>query len=404
MFRTYDEPMAFVAGILRFRRRNGRATESAWLPRQGIARGDAAGRWIRSVSPIVLAVSVIVAGACGAEKPVDPVVLELLGPDDGSSFVIFYGSEIMGSLEGCGCMGNPKLGGLPYRNAFTRAFGTSYPSVASISVDVGFTSSLITSHIRPVPGDVEAAIDTTYAALADSGFTAINLTANDIPVARKYLARDGSPPGVAGLLVSANLEPVSPELTAPQPYVTRRVEASGSRAAFDIAFVGVTEFPGRMDPSSGYRVTDPVVALEREIGRARSQAAIVVVLMYMPASAADGVIDRLGTKPDIAIVASSFGAGSADGSVMGSGLEARLDGPVRVVYSWYKTQKLGVLRVKLGDGGRIESATNSYVKLDAPIVPDADAERMVVRQKEAVRKAKEERYRAEGVQATNASP
>ena len=310
----------------------------------------------------------------------------------------------MGSLEGCGCMGNPRLGGLPYRNALTRAFSTSYPSVESISVDVGFTSSLITNRNNPISGDVEAAIDTTYAALADSGFTAINLTANDIPVARKYLARDGPTAGIAGLLVSANLEPVSPDYRAPQRFVTRRVAASAGRASFDIAFVGVTEFPGRLDPSSGYRVTDPVPALEREIGRARSQAAIVVVLMYMSASAADAVIEGLGEKPDIAIVANSFGAGSADGSVMGSGLEPRLDGPLRVVYSWYKTQKLGVLRVKLGEGNRIESATNSYVKLDAPIVPDSDAERMVVRQKEAVRKAKEARYRAEGVQATNASP
>ena len=126
--------------------------------------------------------------------------------------------------------------------------------------------------------------------------------------------------------------------------------------------------------------------------------------MYMSASAADAVIEGLGEKPDIAIVANSFGAGSADGSVMGSGLEPRLDGPLRVVYSWYKTQKLGVLRVKLGEGNRIESATNSYVKLDAPIVPDSDAERMGVRQKESVRKAKEARYRAEAVQATSAAP
>lgn len=390
--------------IRRVTPRFGRATESARRPRQGSTRNEPAGKWLRSLSSIVLAVSVIAAGACGAEKPVDPVVLELLGPDDGSSFVVFYGSEIMGSLEGCGCMGNPRLGGLPYRNALTRAFSTSYPSVESISVDVGFTSSLITNRNNPISGDVEAAIDTTYAALADSGFTAINLTANDIPVARKYLARDGPTAGIAGLLVSANLEPVSPDYRAPQPFVTRRVAASAGRASFDIAFVGVTEFPGRLDPSCGYRVTDPVPALEREIGRARSQAAIVVVLMYMSASAADAVIEGLGEKPDIAIVANSFGAGSADGSVMGSGLEPRLDGPLRVVYSWYKTQKLGVLRVKLGEGNRIESATNSYVKLDAPIVPDSDAERMVVRQKEAVRKAKEARYRAEGVQATNASP
>lgn len=351
----------------------------------------------------VLAVTV---GGCASapEKPIDRAVLDLLGPDDGSHIVIFYGSEIMGSLDGCGCMGNPKLGGFPYRVAVTRAFAESNPNVGVLQVDAGFASSPITNQTGTVSSEAREALRTTYEALAEAGFAAVNVTAQDMPVASAYFAVDAEPAAFSGVLTSANLEPISPSLWGPVGVVMKRVSRPGGRGSVNVAIIGVSEFPGRLSPASGFRVTDPRPALERQIGGSRSQADVVVVLASMPAAAALALLAELGQKPDVLIVANSFGAGSADGSVMGSGLEPRLDGPTRVVYSWYKTQKLGVLRLKLDENNRVTSATNAYVKLDVPIVPDEAAEAMVVRQKNAVRAAKEARYRAEGVQGTNAGP
>lgn len=354
---------------------------------------------------LVATVSAILVGvACSPKKPMDPAISESLGPDDGSQLMILFGSEIMGSLEGCGCMGNPKLGGFPYRVAVARAISNAYPEVGLLQLDAGFASSPITNQTRSAPPEFVASLETTYAALSEAGFAAVNVTAQDVQMARAYLGTDASGEKYAGVLVSANLEPTSPSYRAPAGFVVRRITRVGGTGAVNVAIVGVTEFPGRLDPSNGFRVTEPRGALERAIGEARSKADVVIVLAYMPAAAAGTLLGSLETKPDVAIVANSFGAGSADGSVMGAGLEPQLDGPMKVVYSWYKTQKLGVLRLKLDERNRVESASNLYVKLDAPIVPDAAAEAMVSRQKEAVRAAKEARYRAEGVQVTNAAP
>lgn len=367
--------------------------------------GEAPNRLDSRVWYAFVAAAILVAAfGCSPKKPMEQATLDLFGPDDGSHLVIFYGSEIMGSLDGCGCMGNPKLGGFPYRRAVTRAFENAFPDVGSIQVDAGFTASLITNAAGSVSPEFEASLETSYQALSDSDFAAVNVTANDIPAARKYFAADAGEANFTDLLTSANLQPVSAYYRPPKPFVTQRVKRPGGKGYVDVAIIGVTEFPGRLDPSGGFRVTDPREALDRAVGAAREQADVVIVLAYMPAAAAGALVPSLSAKPDVVIVANSFGAGSADGSVMGAGLEPQLKGGTKVVYSWYKTQKLGVLRLKLDDGNRVQSATNVYVKLDAPIVPDAEADAMVARQKEAVRAAKEARYRAEGVQVTNAAP
>lgn len=198
------------------------------------------------------------------------------------------------------------------------------------------------------------------------------------------------------MLVSANLEPASSASRPFSPFVVREVKRSGGPGTVKVAIVGISD--GVVDPASGFRSTEPGAALEVQIAAARKVADVVVVLAYLPLADFVRVFDRLENRPDVVIVANSFGAGSSDGSVMGAGLEARLDGPMRVVFSWYKTQKLGVLGLRLDDSNRVESAWNDYVKLDDPIVPDPAAEAMVKRQKDAVRAAREERYRAEGVQ------
>lgn len=354
---------------------------------------------------VFLAVVVLVPliAACGTKSPMEEPVSDLAGPADGAHVVVFYGSEIMGSLEGCGCMGNPKLGGFPYRMAVTRAFEAANPSVGTLSMDAGFTSSLITTQQSSVSTEAVAGSETGYLALLESDFAAVNVTGNDIAAARGYFAASGANDRFRRLLVSANLEPLSSAYRAPEPFVTRRVKRPGGSGFVDVAVVGVSDSAVALDPSVGFRLTEPGPALERAIAAARSQADVVVVLAYMTAAAADRVLRKLVAKPDVVIVANSFGAGSADGSVMGAGLEPRLEGPMRVVYSWYKTQKLGVLKLTLDDANRVVSAANSYVKLEAPIVPDATAEAMVSRQRDAVRAAKEARYRAEGVQASNAA-
>lgn len=343
----------------------------------------------------LLSLVLVVTGGCARAPEVPPA--GVVDPGDDAHLVIFYGSEVMGSLEGCGCMGNPRLGGLPYRMGFTKAYREANPNVAILQVDAGFPSSLITNAQQFAFQDTRAQMDETFRALAETDFAAINVTEHDIPFVSRYLQASGedAAPDVRGRLVAANVEAVAPGTAVPSPYVVRTVE--GCRLPGDsvrVAIVGATGFPSRLDAATGYRVVDPGPALERAIAQARREADLVVLLAYMPAAEADRRLAALASSPDIVIVANSFGSGSADGSTMGGGLEARLDGPVRVVYSWYKTQKLGVLRLKLDGAKRILEAKNAYVKMDDPVPWDPAAAALVDRQKAAVRAAREARFQA----------
>jgi len=315
---------------------------------------------------------------------------------EGADLVIFYGAEIMGSLDGCGCMGNPKLGGFGYRMGAIRSFQQENPDVGTLLVDAGFTSRPITTGQASTSAVLRAEAGAVYRALQESGFAAVNVTVHDIAAVDGLVDSSAEGGPIREILVSANIEPASSAFRPFSPFVVREVQRSGGARAVKVAIVGISD--GVVDPASGFRSTEPGAALEVQIAAARKVADVVVVLAYLPLADFVRVFDRLENRPDVVIVANSFGAGSSDGSVMGAGLEARLDGPMRVVFSWYKTQKLGVLGLRLDDSNRVESAWNDYVKLDDPIVPDPAAEAMVKRQKDAVRAAREERYRAEGVQ------
>src|SRR5215510_7083709 len=55
-----------------------------------------------------------------------PEAKEKLGEDDGFQAAIFYGAELMGSIDDCGCPGHPQ-GGLPWRLGYTEGFRAAYP-------------------------------------------------------------------------------------------------------------------------------------------------------------------------------------------------------------------------------------------------------------------------------------
>jgi hypothetical protein len=64
-----------------------------------------------------------------------------------------------------------------------------------------------------------------------------------------------------------------------------------------------------------------------------------------------------------------------------------------VAYSWYKTQKLGLLGLHV-EGGAVRRATWSFVQLDAPLPRDPATDEIVAEAKAAVKRVREARQAA----------
>ncbi len=308
--------------------------------------------------------------ACGGRAP-DPRV------------VVFYGSEVLGSLDGCGCMGNPRLGGLPYRIGYTRGFAAEHRDTPTLQIDAGASMKPIVNAEGRTVEDWIVEDDWALAALDATGFDALNLTDVDAPYLARKMASDTYPANVTaqpvlGRYVSANVVPARADLAAPARYVVRRA------GAVRVAITGVSQPNAGLEQSCGFRVTDAAEALASVLPAMRAESDVVIVLAYMQPGAVDALAAKLPGKADVWIAANSIG---------GDVPEPRLAAPERITCSWYKTQKLGVLTLELA-GARVAGATNEYVKLEDPLPRDPDVEQFVERSKAAVRAVKEKRFTA----------
>jgi 2',3'-cyclic-nucleotide 2'-phosphodiesterase (5'-nucleotidase family) len=295
--------------------------------------------------------------------------------------VIFYGSEVLGSLDGCGCMGNPRLGGLPYRIGYTRAFASEHTGAATLQIDAGASMKPIVNAEGRTVEDWLVENDTTLSALDAAGYDALNLTDIDAPFLARLMTRDAWDANLAarpvlGRYVSANIAPARDGLVAPAAYIVR--PAGSAR----VAVTGVSQPNAGLEQACGYRVTDASAALDTVLPRMRAEADIVVVLAYLQPGAVEALAAKHPGMADVWIAANSIG---------GDVPEPRLDAPERVTSSWYKTQKLGVLTIAV-DGKRVTGVTNEYVKLEDPLPRDSAMEQFAVTSRDAVRAVKERRY------------
>lgn len=341
---------------------------------------------VPSIAALLLAVA-----ACGAPAANEPRVRldsaearELLGTDDGFQGVIFYGAELMGSIDGCGCFGTPTAGGVPFRFAYTEGFRGAYPEAGSLQLDAGYSmTSPVDARGRELP-DLVAKSDAVLSAFERLGYDAANLTAHDVAYMSRYL-RDGGAqrPPFVDRFVSANLEPAAPGLLAPRPYVVR--ELAGSRVPGGrrhVAIIGITEDAPEA-VAAGFRVTDPAAALARTIPIARAESDLVVVLAFLERSSAVALAERFGSEADLFVVAHP--------SVRDQ--EPSLGAPPRIAFARYKTMYLGELRLYF-DGGTLARARNRYVKLFDPLPRDPLGDRLAVEAKERIKKAQLERFEA----------
>jgi hypothetical protein len=327
-----------------------------------------------------------------------PEAKQLLGEDDGFHGAIFYGGEMLGSIDDCGCPSHPE-GGLPWRMGYTEGFRSAFPEVGYLQVDAGNSMSTILDGNGQLFPDSVIKSDWVLEAFGKFNFDAANISYDDLNYLARYLKAGEWEKHVAehpmlARFVSANIEPGKPGQIAPPPYVVRTL--SGSRVpggALRVAFVGLTDSNPNTMGNTGFKFADPDKALARVVDKARSESDMVVVLAFMNPDLLKALASKFVGKVDAYVVAHS----------RAHAMQPELDGPSRILYSRYQTKQLGVLRLHLQDK-KLARVTNNYVSLDAKIPKDPEAQQMAAEAKEAIRKAQEERFNNAAAQPLDSTP
>ena len=114
-----------------------------------------------------------------------------LGEDDGFMAAIFFGGDILGSLEVCGCPKNP-LGGVARRQGYIRLFAERYPDVPFLHVDTGYFFS---DRVDPMTGDLAEDVvvgnEWVVRAYEHMKLDVVNLSYHDLPqLARCFQSKE----------------------------------------------------------------------------------------------------------------------------------------------------------------------------------------------------------------------
>lgn len=288
-----------------------------------------------------------------------------LGEDDGFSAAIFFGGDILGSLEVCGCPKNP-LGGVARRQGYIRLFAERYPGVPFLHVDTGYFFS---DRVDPMTGDLAEDVvvgnEWVIRAYEHMKLDVVNLSYHDLPqLARCFrleeFRRHAAETPVVKRFLSANVRSREASYANPQPYVIR--ELSGGRLngrTLRIGLIGVTEagnYRGRE-----FSISDPLVAVRSLLPQVRARSDLVVVLAYLSPE----MIESLAREnPQVDVILADVGRPLW--------LSPKTIGRTYIAYSAYQTKLLGELRLYGEEQGGRWKVLARYVELDG-LIPDDPA-------------------------------
>jgi 2',3'-cyclic-nucleotide 2'-phosphodiesterase (5'-nucleotidase family) len=205
---------------------------------------------------------------------------ERLGTDDGAALAILFGANMRGNLEVCDC--NYPRGGLARRVGYVGAFKKKFKETPVVQLEGGFFFS--GSAGSPAADLQNEQVSRAYSRWA---VDVINLGRDDLPYARKLLARDGLNERVQTLpminnLISAN-GVFGPEAAPPAAYVIKEVTGPriyDGRKKLRIGFVGLAE-PNH--PGEGLKdatVTSMFASATPVVLKARKECDVLVIVAH----------------------------------------------------------------------------------------------------------------------------
>ncbi|RMG48365.1 MAG: hypothetical protein D6723_15225 [Acidobacteria bacterium] len=312
---------------------------------------------------------------------------ELFPKDDGYVCALFYGAEILGSLDDCGCPRHPE-GGLIWRMGYTRAFAERSPDVPVLQVDLGYFFSDRRDRQGRLYPYVEKGNEWVLKAYDKMNFTAANLTAHDLPYAERLLERKTYRKAAREMpmltrFISANVHARRRGYVSPPPFLIHHV--TGRRlpqgATLRIGFVGLTE-PPETSVSPAFTIDDPLTAARRVIPKLRAQCDMLVVLAYLPPA----TVERLAR--DVAGIDLIL-----DAYKFRKERDAVRINRTTIAYARYQTRSLGEVLIYVDERGRPTDLRTRMVRLDEAVPWDKEAEKLVDAAVEEIDLVKEEYVR-----------
>lgn len=324
---------------------------------------------------------------------------ELFPEDDGYACALFYGAEILGSLDDCGCPRHPE-GGLIWRMGYARTFAQLSPDVPILQVDLGYFFSDRRDRQGRLYPYVEKGNEWVLRAYGEMNFTVANLTAHDLPYAERLLERKTYEKAEKEMpmltrLISANVRARRRGYISPPPFLIHHVigRRLPNGATLRIGFVGLTE-PPETSVSTAFTIGDPLTAARRVIPKLRSQCDVLVVLAYLPPTTVEQLARDI---PGIDLILDAYKFRKARDAV-------RIN-QTTIAYARYQTRSLGEVLIYVDERGRLADLRTRMVRLDEAVPWDKEAEKLVDTAVEEIDLVKEEYIRKHrGPQAEETSP
>jgi hypothetical protein len=326
------------------------------------------------------------------ESVVEAINPDLFPKDDGYACAIFFGAELLGSLDDCGCPRHPE-GGLGWRMGYSNAFAAHSKGVPMLQVDAGY----FTSDIRDSNGQLHPVAEMrnqwVLKAYNQMNFAVVNLSSHDLPYAERLFAKatyekEKATNPILARLISANVHASQPGYISPPAYIIREVssERLPSGQKLRVGFVGLTE-PVKDKPvkdkqtASVFEIKDPLAAARRIIPEVRPQCDVLVALAYLSPKNAEQLAREV-SGIDLIVNANQFHSEEKP---------VRID-QTTIAYARYQTRSLGEALIYVRPDGHLAGIQPRMVEMDASVPSDETAKQLVHRAEEEVTMAGKKYY------------
>ncbi len=240
----------------------------------------------------VLLVMITIVTVCGGAAAGAPDVAGGFPEDDGYACALFFGAEIQGTLNHCGCPQKPE-GGFGWRMGYSNMLAARGGGIPTLQVDAGYFFSEMQMDAR----EQNKWVLRVYNEL---NMAAANLTYHDLPYAEHLFeagvyrdAKESNP--MVGRLISANIIPRDNSHVRPPPYLIHTLKSPRipKRRQFRIGFVGLTDsYQGRAS-SSVFVIRHPLAAAHQIVPIVRQKCDMVVLLAYLPSELVEQIVKQV---------------------------------------------------------------------------------------------------------------
>jgi 2',3'-cyclic-nucleotide 2'-phosphodiesterase (5'-nucleotidase family) len=305
-------------------------------------------------------------GEVAAEGPIDARVVQ-----DDATLVVFYSGELDGSMDDCGCPGNPR-GGLPRLKAYIDAERRANPGTPDLLLGGGYWLNDDVDLSGALRKDARARNVWMTRGLAAAGFTALNTSLFDLAgVAELGRAAADLP------MVSANVRLTATGRSRPEP-VGPRPWIAVNRGGIRVGVTGITQQGDALADTPDLEATDPTSGADAAIGELATRADVIVLLAFHVQDRARDLAER---HPEVDVV-------------VDTDQHRETSAPFRVgnavwVKSAWKGERLGELRLWLQEG-RVISALDRQVDLDPEIPGDLELFTLVDRARREIQASERE--------------